>query len=472
MMLQRGGSVRHVHPPPAALDAARARRASGRRDDEDEGLSSSAAAAAAGSGAGAGAGEDMGFFGSMDADLVLEDDDEGEDSECTAAKKPSAAASGSCEQNGVATVRSSELAKAAEAAANAFASCVGGKQGDSRLELASSREQVYAEEDVEVLLGSDERALDTAVTASLLPDLSTASLGDLRTLAIVTEKAELYEDMRVVMRQLVDVAGCLASEEERHLFATAYKNVVGIRRASWRQLCEMRQAEKRQEEADRVRASEDAALAQRELKDDPDDPFGDLDKVDVPPFLAESLNSLNGIAIDDTGASLPFDDSSDRSPLAVSSAIVREELEDVCLEMIALLRETLLPNALESKADAEIIIFYQKLIADYYRYLAEHMRESDRKDYVAGADLFYKEALELATGRLQAANPLLLGLALNVSVFYFEVLNLPDKACQLAKEKHDAAARALESAVEADKDASLLLDLLRENLTVWTMSET
>jgi hypothetical protein len=46
----------------------------------------------------------------------------------------------------------------------------------------------------------------------------------------------------------------------------------------------------------------------------------------------------------------------------------------------------------------------------------------------------YLEAFAIAKGKMQPTNPIRLGLALNFSVFYYEILNSSDKACQLAKE--------------------------------------
>ncbi len=81
--------------------------------------------------------------------------------------------------------------------------------------------------------------------------------------------------------------------------------------------------------------------------------------------------------------------------------------------------------------------------------------------------------------KLSPTIPVLLGLALNYSVFYYEILNNPDKvclsidieqqACELAKHAFDSAVADLDSLQENDyKDATLILQLLRDNLTLWT----
>lgn len=46
----------------------------------------------------------------------------------------------------------------------------------------------------------------------------------------------------------------------------------------------------------------------------------------------------------------------------------------------------------------------------------------------------YQDAFEISKGRMQPTHPIRLGLALNFSVFFYEILNSPDKACQLAKQ--------------------------------------
>lgn len=46
----------------------------------------------------------------------------------------------------------------------------------------------------------------------------------------------------------------------------------------------------------------------------------------------------------------------------------------------------------------------------------------------------YQEAFDIAKEKMQPTHPIRLGLALNFSVFYYEILNAPDRACQLAKQ--------------------------------------
>ena len=94
----------------------------------------------------------------------------------------------------------------------------------------------------------------------------------------------------------------------------------------------------------------------------------------------------------------------------------------------------------------------------------------------------YKAATEVATTDLAPTHPIRLGLALNFSVFYYEILNSPDQACHLAKQAFDDAIAGLYLPItflvptlislaeldtlseESYKDSTLIMQLLRDNL--------
>jgi 14-3-3 protein epsilon len=59
----------------------------------------------------------------------------------------------------------------------------------------------------------------------------------------------------------------------------------------------------------------------------------------------------------------------------------------------------------------------------------------------------YKNATEVAQTDLAPTHPIRLGLALNFSVFYYEILNSPDQACHLAKQAFDDAIAGASSSV-------------------------
>ncbi|XP_045168329.1 14-3-3 protein zeta-like [Mercenaria mercenaria] len=141
---------------------------------------------------------------------------------------------------------------------------------------------------------------------------------------------------------------------------------------------------------------------------------------------------------------------------------VEKELTDICDEVIALLDKTLI----KEKGPADSKVFFLKMKGDYYRYLAE---VSDKKtEVVEKSEEAYKKAMECAE-ELAATHPIRLGLALNFSVFHYEIKNNPTEACTKAKQAFDKAIAELDTLEEdAYKDSTLIMQLLRDNLTLWT----
>ncbi|XP_042108175.2 14-3-3 protein zeta/delta-like [Ovis aries] len=142
------------------------------------------------------------------------------------------------------------------------------------------------------------------------------------------------------------------------------------------------------------------------------------------------------------------------------------ELRDICNDVLSLLEKFLIPNA----SQAEGKDFYLKMKGDCYRYLAEVVAGDDKKGIVDQSQQAYQEAFEISKKEMQPTHPIRLGLALNFSVFYYEILNSPEKACSLAKTAFDEAIAELDTlSEESYKDSTLIMQLLRDNLTLWTL---
>ncbi|GAV29957.1 hypothetical protein PICMEDRAFT_72980 [Pichia membranifaciens NRRL Y-2026] len=228
-------------------------------------------------------------------------------------------------------------------------------------------------------------------------------------LAKLAEQAERYEEMVENMKAVAS-SGQELSIEERNLLSVAYKNVIGARRASWRIVSSIEQKEEQKGNESQVKLIRDY-----------------------------------------------------RSKIEL-------ELTNICDDILNVLNEHLIPTA----QSGESKVFYYKMKGDYHRYLAEFAVGDKRKGAADASLEAYKAASEVAVTELPPTHPIRLGLALNFSVFYYEILNSPDKACHLAKQAFDDAIAELDTlSEESYKDSTLIMQLLRDNLTLWTsdMSE-
>jgi len=231
--------------------------------------------------------------------------------------------------------------------------------------------------------------------------------------AKLAEQAERYDDMVDSMKKVASM-GLDLTVEERNLLSVAYKNVIGARRASWRVLSSIEQKETERGGGD-----------------------GDINKAAL---------------------------------VQTYKVKVEKELDGVCDEILKIIKDNLLPHA----ESPESKVFYYKMSGDYYRYLAEFKSKTAKSSAAEDAKQSYSSAQKIAVGTddeegLPPTHPIRLGLALNYSVFFYEILGSPDKACELAKTAFDDAIAELDQLHEESyKDATLIMQLLRDNLTLWT----
>jgi 14-3-3 protein epsilon len=224
-------------------------------------------------------------------------------------------------------------------------------------------------------------------------------------MAKLAEQAERYDEMVSSMKDVATNGAEDLSVEERNLLSVAYKNVIGARRASWRIVSSIEQKEESKGNA----------------------------------AQAEKIRSYR--------------------------KKIEKELADICGDILAVLDSHLIPHA----ATGESKVFYHKMKGDYHRYLAEFATGDVRQGAAEKSLDAYKAASDVATTELAPTHPIRLGLALNFSVFYYEIMNSPDRACHLAKQAFDDAIAELDTlSEESYKDSTLIMQLLRDNLTLWT----
>ncbi|CAN7078102.1 unnamed protein product, partial [Brassica oleracea var. botrytis] len=222
--------------------------------------------------------------------------------------------------------------------------------------------------------------------------------------AKLSEQTERYDEMVEAMKKVAQMDVEL-TVEERNLVSVGYKNVIGARRASWRILSSIEQKEESKGNEENVKRIQNYRKR------------------------------------------------------------VEEELAKVCNDILSVIDKHLIP----SSTAVESTVFFYKMKGDYYRYLAEFSSGAERKEAADQSLEAYKAAVAAAETGLAPTHPVRLGLALNFSVFYYEILNSPESACQLAKQAFDDAIAELDSLNEESyKDSTLIMQLLRDNLTLWT----
>jgi len=146
---------------------------------------------------------------------------------------------------------------------------------------------------------------------------------------------------------------------------------------------------------------------------------------------------------------------------------IEQELYDQCISIVTIVRDSCMKVASTDETKA----FFYKMIGDYYRYVAE-CASGDQLDIVKNGALENYQLAQQTSESLNACNPIRLGLALNFSVFHYEVMNNHKQACELGEQ---ALSDALEKIDDVDeetfRDAKSIIELLKENLSLWKEEE-
>jgi len=144
---------------------------------------------------------------------------------------------------------------------------------------------------------------------------------------------------------------------------------------------------------------------------------------------------------------------------------IKEEIDQLCNDVLNLINTSIL----KSCHSAESKVFFLKMKGDYYRYLAESSSGESQSKIGQDGLQAYTEATQASDAELKKTNPIRLGLALNFSVFHYEILNDPSKACSLAKQAFDDAIAEIEELNDDEyKDSTTIMQLIRDNLTLWS----
>ncbi|CAI9094578.1 OLC1v1030338C1 [Oldenlandia corymbosa var. corymbosa] len=221
-------------------------------------------------------------------------------------------------------------------------------------------------------------------------------------MAKLAEQAERYEEMVESMKQVAKLDVELTMEE-RKLLSVGYKNVIGAPRASWQIMSSIEQKEESKGYEHNVKLIKDYRQK------------------------------------------------------------VEDELTKICGDILTIIDEHLIPfSVLQLSGSGEVTVFYYKMKGDYFRNLAEFKTDQERKEAAEQSLKGYDAASATANTDLPSTHPIRLGLALNFSVLYYEIMNSPERACHLAKQAFDEAISKLDTlSEESYKNSTLIMQLLR-----------
>ncbi|EGR33519.1 hypothetical protein IMG5_050590 [Ichthyophthirius multifiliis] len=252
--------------------------------------------------------------------------------------------------------------------------------------------------------------MKSTIMHELKPDMKRDNL---LFLARLSQQTERFPEMLEYMKRIIQQPQIELTKDERNLLSTSYKSIVGSKRAEIRVLDAIFEKEKRQDQ--------------------------------------QSTN-LQYI-------------------IKYKQKVEREIFQN-CEDLIAIIDQILLPNVkcLESK------VFYLKIRGDHFRYYAECLKsralqqqDNNNSEVEEEALNSYREANEIARMNLASTDPIRLALILNMSVYFFEVLDKIHDAIRIANNAFEEAIQNIDNVNEENyKDSTLIMQLLRDNIQLWT----
>jgi len=280
---------------------------------------------------------------------------------------------------------------------------------------------------------------------SLYEDFDLAKLLDF---AKLCENAERFEDMSDVMKQIVIKSAetkTALTDEHQSLMSVAFKNVVG-----------------------------DLRKAMRKLEMEQDADYADLQKTYKARIIQQVKDQCTGVI------NLLTDHLLDKEFVAKHNASweaakVKHANDENVKKAEESKKEAIVQTKFTEKLDEtttdklEAQTFYLKMLGDYWRYLSEAAPSDNSKD---AAHNNYENAWKMAKSFMAPTHPTRLGLALNSSVFVQEIKKDTKTAQKIAKEAFESAIQSLDTLNDSSyKDSTLIMQLLRDNLTIWQESK-
>ena len=240
----------------------------------------------------------------------------------------------------------------------------------------------------------------------LLDNLENLSKQELLLLSRMAEQSERYDEMMDLVRHFISKCSTEFTEDERNIISVAFKNVVGNRRTAWRVLHSIESKEGKRGNEE----NKARAVAYREK--------------------------------------------------------VEGELRSFCREILRIIDNDLLTKITSDEGK----VFFIKMKGDYYRYICEFAQGQYKEESSKSAQENYQQALNIAEQSLDSTHPSRIGLALNYSVFNYEILGQHASAIAIAQKAFDDGIANLENLTneQAYKESTMILQLIRDNISLWT----